>query len=238
VRDPAKGERTRATIVEQVPGAELEIERCDVSLLASVRGFAADAPDFDVVVHNAGVLPERRVETGEGHELTLATHVLGPHLLTTLLSGRRTIWVSSGGMYTHRLRVDDLEYRTGEYRGAVAYARTKRMQVALAAEWARRRPDRTAQSMHPGWVDTPGLAESLSGFHRLTRPLLRTAPQGADTIVWLAAADAATSPNGRFWQDRRPRPDHLPGHADDPADRRALWDACQALTAGPGAPAS
>jgi hypothetical protein len=29
-------------------------------------------------------------------------------------------------------------------------------------------------SMHPGWADTPGVASSLPGFHRLTGPLLRT----------------------------------------------------------------
>ena len=43
----------------------------------------------------------------------LATHVLGPHLLTKLLrppaaAAARVIWVSSGGMYGQRLRADDL----------------------------------------------------------------------------------------------------------------------------------
>ncbi|UGS35273.1 SDR family NAD(P)-dependent oxidoreductase [Capillimicrobium parvum] len=248
VRNRERGERTLAEIAAEVPGAQLELEVCDVSLLASVRAFAtafaARVPDLGVLVHNAGVLPERRIETVEGHELTFATHVLGPHLLSRLLPAGRTIWVSSGGMYAQRLRVDDLQYRAGGYDGTTAYARTKRMQVALAEEWALHRPERVTHAMHPGWVDTPGLAESLSAFHRLARPLLRTPEQGADTIVWLAAAAAPGRCNGRFWQDRRPRPTHLLGRGgDDPADRRTLWDACEALTAppvtaGPGAPAS
>ena len=37
---------------------------------------------------------------------------------------------------------------------------------------------------------------------RLTRPLLRSPEQGADTIVWLAGAHV---PTGRFWLDRRAR---------------------------------
>ena len=38
-----------------------------------------------MLVHNAGVMPAEREETAEGHERMLATHVLGPHLLTKLL---------------------------------------------------------------------------------------------------------------------------------------------------------
>jgi len=248
VRNRERGEGTVAELAARVPGAALDLEVCDVSLLADVRAFATAfarrVPDLHVLVHNAGVLPDRRIETGESHELTFATHVLGPHLLSALLPAARTVWVSSGGMYSQHLQVDDLEYRRGEYNGTTAYARTKRMQVALAEEWARHRPDRITHSMHPGWVDTPGLAGSLSAFHRLTRPLLRPPREGADTIVWLAAADAPGRCNGCFWQDRRPRPTHVLGRpADDPADRRALWDACQALTgapvtAAPGARAS
>src|ERR1700754_4557207 len=75
------------------------VHRCDVSVLAEVRAFA-DAWEGPVhaIVHNAGVMPAQRGVTSEGHELTLATHVLGPHLLTKLLEADRSIWVSSGGM--------------------------------------------------------------------------------------------------------------------------------------------
>ena len=168
-------------------------------------------------------MPAERTETAEGHELALATHVLGPHLLTRRLRPERVIWVSSGGMYTQKLRVDDLEYRSGEYSGTTAYARTKRMQVVLAELWAR---ELVSASGHPGWVDTPGIAHSLPKFKRVARPILRTTQQGADTFVWLAAADV---PNGRFWHDRRPRPAHyLPFTRESPAERRALWDYAEA----------
>ena len=73
-----------------------------------------------MLVHNAGVLPAERRETSEGVELTFATNVLGPHLLTRLLRERliasapaRVLFVSSGGMYTRRLDVDDLQSRRG-----------------------------------------------------------------------------------------------------------------------------
>ena len=205
-------------------GGDVHADTLDVSSLAAVREYPYPGP-VHALIHNAGVLPPERRETAEGHELALATHVLGPHLLTRLLQPRleRVIWVSSGGMYTQKLRVDDFEYRSGEYRGTTAYARTKRMQVVLAALWAR---ELVSHSGHPGWVDTPGIAHSLPRFERVARPILRTAQQGADTFVWLAAADV---PNGRFWHDRRPRPAHyLPFTRESPAERRALWDYAEA----------
>jgi hypothetical protein len=54
-------------------------------------------------------------------------------------------------------------------------------------------------------------------------PLLRSPDEGADTIVWLAAADEPAGSTGRFWHDRRARPTHyLPGTAETPADVQAL----------------
>src|SRR3954451_19170012 len=58
--------------------------RCDLSDLASVRSAAAKIidrePRLDVLVNNAGVLPQERTLTADGVELTFATNVLGPFL--------------------------------------------------------------------------------------------------------------------------------------------------------------
>jgi GTPase Era involved in 16S rRNA processing len=83
--------------------------------------------------------------------------------------------------------------------------------------------------MHPGWVDTPGLAEQLPGFHRLLRPLLRTPAEGADTIAWLAADAAGATSSRGFWFDRVPRSAHRLARTRraDTAERRArLWSWC------------
>ena len=99
---------------------------------------------IDVLVHNAGVLPGR-AERRRPHdlELTFATHVAGPFLLTRLLETRlaesgdaRVVWVSSGGMYTQRLDLADVDWTGREYDGVRAYAETKRAQVVLAELWA------------------------------------------------------------------------------------------------------
>ncbi len=62
--------------------------------------------------------------------------------------------------------------------------------------------------MHPGWADTPGVADALPRFRQLTKPFLRSPAQGADTIVWLAADPDVPAASGRFWLDRRPRATH------------------------------
>ncbi|MGH3393332.1 MAG: hypothetical protein ACRDPO_01455, partial [Streptosporangiaceae bacterium] len=59
--------------------------------------------------------------------------------------------------------------------------------------------------------------------------------QGADTIVWLAAADPAGLGSGGFWHDRRRRPTRrLPGTRDVTPDAAArLWDWLAAQDPGP-----
>jgi NAD(P)-dependent dehydrogenase (short-subunit alcohol dehydrogenase family) len=189
-----------------------------------------------VLVHNAGVLPDERVETPEGLELTFATHVLGPHLLTARLRSAleasdeaRVIWVSSGGMLTRRLNVEDPNWRDREYDGVLAYAETKRAQVILAELWAEEFAGTsvTVNSMHPGWADTPAVQSSLPRFHQITEAILRSPEEGADTIVWLAASPAAQGETGSFFFDREAVRTHwLPTTRESETDREVLWDLC------------
>ncbi|MDR3663353.1 MAG: SDR family NAD(P)-dependent oxidoreductase [Mycobacterium sp.] len=241
VRDLARGEAARRDVLTVAPEADVAVEVCDVSHLAAVRSCAGPLmqryPRLDAIIHNAGVMPEHRTESAEGHELSLATHVLGPLLLTELLlpalaaaPDPRVVLMSSGGMYTQPLPVDDIEYRQGHYRGATAYARSKRIQVALTPLLARRwsEPPVTVAAMHPGWADTPGVAQSLPAFRRLTRPILRTAEQAADTAVWLTTTSPAPI-SGQFWHDRRVRPTHyLPTTHYTDAQLQQVWQYCTA----------
>jgi NAD(P)-dependent dehydrogenase (short-subunit alcohol dehydrogenase family) len=243
-RDAGRGERARTEVLAAVPGAEVTVAECDLSDLKSVRAAAAqlrnDLPGLHALVHNAGVLPPERSETAEGHELTVATHVLGPHLLTSELrpalaaeGDARVVFVSSGGMYAQRLRSDDPEFHEGDFDGSTAYARTKRMQVVLAQEWAKRLVAQhiAVHAMHPGWADTPGIADSLPRFAKLAGPILRSPEQGADTVVWLLAADEAACTTGLFWHDRRARPtSYVPFTRPRASEVAAFWDYCTAAT--------
>ena len=166
--------------------------------------------------------------------------VLGPFVLTSslvpLLSstpGSRVLWIASGGMYTQSLDVDTLEMGPAGYKGATAYAKAKRAQVVLSEEWAKRLREAgvVVHAMHPGWADTPGLEVGLPGFRRVLGPLLRTPDEGADTIVWLAAAEEPGRVTGKFWLDRAPRSTtKLVPSGASPEERDALWSLCERLT--------
>jgi NAD(P)-dependent dehydrogenase (short-subunit alcohol dehydrogenase family) len=244
-RSRDRGEEAMKRILEQTGNARVSLEPLDVSDLGAVREAAARLASgpVDVLVHNAGVLPDERVETGDGLELTFATHVAGPFLLTRLLRPAleqspdgRVIWVSSGGMYTRRLNLTDPDWTRRDYDGVLAYAETKRAQVVLAELWAEelRKTSVVVNAMHPGWADTPSVKSSLPRFHRLTRNILRTPAEGADTIVWLAASAPARRWTGRFFFDREARRTHLlPFTRESAKDRRTLWKLCERLSAEP-----
>jgi dehydrogenase/reductase SDR family member 12 len=246
VRDRERGERALSRIRSRRPDApgSIELEVCDLSDLSSVRRFTEDfqarRDRLDVLVNNAGVLPPERAYSADGVELTFATNVLGPFLLTSLLlpilfvgAPSRVITVSSGGMYTARLDADDPQLEGRTYDGPRFYAHAKRAQVVLNRVWAEHfSADRIGfHAMHPGWVDTPGLRSSLPRFRRLMRPLLRDSPQGADTIVWLGTEPALEPATGGFWQDREPRPEHrLRSTRETAEERERLWKQCERLT--------
>ncbi|WP_425618151.1 SDR family NAD(P)-dependent oxidoreductase [Anatilimnocola sp. NA78] len=241
-RDAKRGQAALEQIQQEQPNARLQLELLDVSDLAMVRSFAERFPRdrIDVLVNNAGILPETRRETAQGIEMTWATNVLGPFLLTQLLLPRlraaghatgdaRVITVSSGGMYPTRLSLDDVESSKGKFSGVRAYSLTKRAQVVLNELWAERCAGSgiTFSAMHPGWVDTAGIRSSLPGFHQLLGRRLRTPAQGADTIVWLAVCERSAGLSGKFWFDRHERCTHyLPWTRESPAQRDQLWELC------------
>jgi len=246
-RDAGRLDCTRAELVAETPGLGAITVVADMASLASVRSAAAEildrSPRIDVIVDNAGTMLPTREVTPEGFERTFATMVLGPFVLVARLLPRlvaspdaRLVAVTSGGMYTQSLPLDDLAYERGDYNGARAYARAKRAQVALVREWARRlrRTGVVANAMHPGWANTPGLEASLPGFAKLVGPQLRSAAEGVDTMLWLAAAPEARVTTGRLFLDRRTRPfDRVPATRLSPADRATLWETVLALTGEP-----
>jgi len=246
-RNADKVRRRVAEISDEIPGADVVGEVCDVSDLEAVANWCADfagrVPALNGLVHNAGLMPKERIVTREGHEVQLATHILGPHLITELLlpllraaHGASVVFVSSGGMYSTPLVIDDLE-SSHEYNGVRSYARTKRMQVVLADSWARRLAgtDIRVESMHPGWVDTPGVAEYLPRFRIITKPLLREVADGADTAVWLVATRPPSAP-GHFWHDRAQRPTTFGWQRhENPAKVRRFLNEVSDLTGTPNA---
>jgi dehydrogenase/reductase SDR family protein 12 len=222
VRDKNKAQQVVRELIEQTGNTRINIELADMSLMKDVHALVERllkiGKPVDMLINNAGALFNPRKQTIEGLEQSFALLLLGPYILTERLhpllaksESARVVNVLSGGMYSQKIQANDLQSQHGEYSGSAAYARAKRGLMILTEEWAKRwqGDDISVNAMHPGWVDTPGVVNALPEFSRVTKSVLRSPEQGADTITWLAAAKEAGKVSGKFWLDREQHPSHL-----------------------------
>ncbi len=233
-RNEKKAEEVAEQLRQQTGNPDIQVELADMSLMADVHALAdrllAKGEAVDMLVNNAGALFNPRQQTAEGLEKSFALLLLGPYILTERLQpllakseSPRVVNVSSGGMYSQKIHVDDLQSQRGKYSGSVAYARAKRGLMILTEEWADRWSEDgiAVNAMHPGWADTPGVETALPGFYKVTRRLLRSPEEGADTIVWLAASTEAGKVSGKFWLDREQHPSHISNRTRETPEERA-----------------
>lgn len=183
----------------------------DMSSWKDINAFSASNNHiFDVVVLNAGGMPESLEVNEQGVEHQCASQLNGHYYLIEnllkdgfLSKGAKIIWVSSGGMYLKKLDLENL-FENNNYEKVQAYANVKRAQVTLVEEMAKKDlwKDFTVVSMHPGWVETPGLINALPQFCRFMKGNLRSLSEGADTINWLALTSKPLK-SGAFYFDRK-----------------------------------
>lgn len=246
-RSPERLQKTAKALGEAHPDRRIVTVEADMGDLKAVatasKWIATEMPSVHALIHNAGALLKERAVSAQGHEVTIASHVLGPHLMTTMLlpalraANGRVITVSSGGMYAATVPNiaggQSPEMSPESYDGTRQYAIAKRMQVTLNEMWAAREHGVSFAAMHPGWADTPGVQTSLPLFRTVTKPLLRSPDQGADTICWLTADAAMLHDTGKFWCDRSIRAIHKMRRtksSDTPEARDALWHWCEENT--------
>ncbi|MEQ8514397.1 MAG: SDR family NAD(P)-dependent oxidoreductase, partial [Chromatocurvus sp.] len=249
VRNPDKASATVDSLVRETGNHRIAAEIADLSLMrdvdALIKRLETTGRPIDVLINNAGALFNPRRETDEGLEASFALLLLSPYRLSRGLQpllaaagGGRIINVVSGGMYSQPLEVHKLIAREKNYSGSVAYARAKRALMVVTEQWAEawESDGIVVNAMHPGWADTPGVESALPGFHRLTRRILRSPSEGADTIVWLAAATEAGGVSGKLFLDREPRTTHLRDSTREaPEEREKLREFLADFTVSDGA---
>uniref|UniRef100_A0A8C7Y9T4 Dehydrogenase/reductase 12-like a n=1 Tax=Oryzias sinensis TaxID=183150 RepID=A0A8C7Y9T4_9TELE len=221
-RNKDKAEEARADIVKESGNKEVYVHILDLSETRKVWEFAEAFKKkykaLNVLINNAGSIMSQRDVNAEGLEKSFAVNVLGIYILTKSLvplleksPDPRVISVTSGGMFVQKLRIGNLQSERGRYDGTMVYAQHKRQQVVMTEQFAKTHTNIHFSVMHPGWVDTPAVANAMPDFHRSMKESLRSPDQGADTVVWLAISEVAiTNPSGRFYQDRRVVSTHLP----------------------------
>jgi len=225
-----------------------EVYLADLSDLSSVQTAAQKVfettDSLHGIIHNAGNGLTKKEVNPQGIDSMFCINVLSSYAITQKLLPKlrasnsvqnpgRVLWVSSGGMYTSGLDVDDLQWEKRPYEWLKVYAENKRAQV-LMAEWYAHHEQQPAkvvyQSMHPGWVDTELVQNKLPQFKKIMGKALRSAEQGADTLIWLMIAEKAKSNSGEFWLDRDIRKKYIKRgtQVSDPKKER-LMDYCAQL---------
>jgi NAD(P)-dependent dehydrogenase (short-subunit alcohol dehydrogenase family) len=248
-RDHRRTEAVGAEI-RAVGGGAVHLFLADLSAQSEVRRLAQEVlsqlPRIDVLLHNAGGCWNTRHVTADGLEHTFAVNHLAPFLLTQLLLARlrrsgpaRVVTVSSNAQALGRIHFDDLQ-GARSYSGARAYNQSKLANVLFTYELARRLAGSglTANTLHPGVVDTCFGAEDPGRLQRLlvpfVRPFMQTPARGAATSVHLASAPHLAAVTGRYFVHGRPRKSSPRSHDEAVAAR--LWHVSGELVGLPASP--
>src|SRR5262249_16747754 len=139
----------------------VEVLPLDVANFSSIRAAAEKFPveRLDILVNNAGAWFSDRRQSADGYELTFATNVLGPHLLTNLLPPRlrapaRIVNIVSG--LADYYDAEDLLFERRKYDGFKVYGQSKAaLRMLTWGQSSRLAPSGiTANAAAPGFVRT------------------------------------------------------------------------------------
>jgi len=250
VRDIEKGKQAAARIAGTAPGADVMIQRLDLTSLDSIRAAAGELrarhPRIDLLINNAGVMFPPKQATRDGFELQFGTNHLGHFAFTGLLleqmlpvPGSRVVTVSSSA---HRIRArinfDDLQGERS-YSRVAAYSQSKLANLMFTYELHRRLSGAgttIAVAAHPGLAATELARNSppIAAFFYV-RVVSQKAAMGALPVL-RAATDPGVlggqyyGPRGLFGARGYPILARSSGQSHDTAIQRRLWTVSEELT--------
>ncbi len=190
---------------------------------------------FDYLILNAGGMPEKLMLNDKEIESQFASQVVGHYILFRSLleqgklnEGCKVVWTASGGMYPVKFQSDFIHGNKLPYDKVATYANAKRAQVILNRLLFEKYGVFQAV-MHPGWVDTPGVRDSIPGFFEFTKNRLRSPAEGADTINWIISTEKNLTP-GELWFDRKIRKKiFFPWTKNTKQEQKMILDLCEKI---------
>jgi NAD(P)-dependent dehydrogenase (short-subunit alcohol dehydrogenase family) len=237
-RSQEKGQKALEEIYSQTKNQSVSLMICDMSSMASIRGFAAEFKKkfsrLDVLINNAGAEFAKRQVTAEGFEQTFAVDYLAPFLLTHELldllkasAPARIINVSSGLAKNGKVDFNDLQNEKN-YKPMQAYSNAKLLLMMFTYELSKRLAGTgvTVNVLMPGFVATnlgknSGSRRSALMFS-LVRPMQISAKKGAETSVYLATSDEVKEVSGKCFAKKK-ETQTCPASYDEEAQKR-LWN--------------
>lgn len=255
-RNPERGQEAIDRIKQEVPNAQVQFERVDLSDLSSVRALGkrlgATLPRLDGLINNAAIMaPPQRGTSADGLEMQFATNYAGHFVLTAELlpllrksDAPRVVTLSSVAVHRGSMNLDDLQ-STQAYVPFAAYAQSKLACLMFAFE-LQRRSDAAGWGLqsiaaHPGVAVTelvargPGLDSEQGRQWSAMRKNMQTAAQGAVPTLY-----AATAPEARGGTYYGPTGEQeirgplgiatVPAAAKDAATAARLWTISEEIT--------
>ena len=227
--------RTQARLDEAAKRVKADkILKADFEDFDQVRDLAAQIKDvyprIDVLANNAGGMVEHYRRTKDGFEATVQGNHLAPFLLTHLLrdrlTGGRVVNTASRAHMRAAPDPGDLVGDPARYRAFPAYGAAKTANILFAAEAARRWPEITSVSFHPGVVRSNFGAGKATRFFYKYAPFLVTPEKAGALLVWLATTGNVR--NGAYYVGHEIA--KTAPYASDPAAAAALWAASEEAT--------
>ena len=248
-RNQEKGAAAIEKIRAEIPEADLELGRLDLSDLASIAAFASslDGRGLDVLVNNAGLMAVPYARTADGFEIQMGTNHLGHFALTARLlpnllvaDAPRVVTLSSLMGYYGKLKtLDRGHYSDIGVKRWKSYCDSKLANVSFALELAERAraagSELLSMAAHPGYAETELQTKDRGKVEDVMMTLVNKAvaqsPQ-MGALPSLYAASAAGVAGGQFFGPDglggtrgHPRPVTPPKIARDPERRAWLWQA-------------
>ena len=235
-RSRERGRQALVEVIQASGSSTVDLLIADLSVQEQVRELgakiAADYPQVDVLLNNAGLFRTKREVTEDGLEMTFAVNHVAYFLLTLSLvdtlkasSPSRVVNVASGAHRGAKLDFDDLQTER-RYGGWKAYKRSKLANLLFTFELSRRLEGSgvTANALHPGVVAT-AFGRAGNGFFSflwsLGNGFMRSPAQGAQTSIHLATSPDVDGITGRYFANEK-----LAGsstHSLDEAAALRLW---------------
>lgn len=221
-RNNSKAEATKKEIIAETGNDQIDIFIVDLSSLNEVRNVAGKInltyEKIDIFINNAGlILGNKREESVDGNELTLATNHLGPFLLTALLfplvrksEAAKIINLSSEAHKLGKADFENIQLKHG-YSSMKAYANSKLYNLLFTIELDRRIKSAgltiPVNAVHPGVVATGfgQKSDGLVGFIFKAFQLFFASPEkGAETSIFLATSPEGEKVSGKYFKNKKP----------------------------------
>ncbi|KAK1265912.1 hypothetical protein QJS04_geneDACA009141 [Acorus gramineus] len=245
------GQSVKESLLEQNPRAKLQVMEMDLSSIRSIKSFAdsfnSSHTQLNILINNAGTMACPYQLSMDGVEMQFAVNHLGHFLLTNLLLEKLKVTAKETGIQgrivnissaTHT-RVADTSWidlkkinDKSTYRSFEAYSRSKLANIQHANELSRCLQEDgsnvIANSLHPGVIMTNigrYLSPTIKPLLPLIKPFLKSIPQGAATICYVALHPNIKDTSGKYFCNSN---ETMPSSvARDRDVGKKLWDLSQ-----------